>query len=202
MLTVSRRGLLALGGTGAAGVVLSACGAVADQREDASQEELLTAEIDAELALAGAYRQAGAAFGSGEEGATFDDFAAAAEKRAAELRSFASDSSSGSGGPPPDGGPDAPEALSAAANLANDAIAAHRQGAGLLDQVDTRALASASLVACAAELAAVNHFAGNPEAPEAFVTGGEAEPHEAAESTTSSTTTSSTTSTTSTTESQ
>ena len=105
MLTVSRRGLLALGGTGVAGVALSACGAVADQREDADQEDLLTAEIDAELALAGAYRQAAGTSGSGEERTTFDDFAAAAEKRAAELRSVASDSSAGSAPRRPTAGP-------------------------------------------------------------------------------------------------
>ena len=83
--------------------------------------------------------------------------------------------------------------MSAAANLANAAIAAHRQGAGLARRGRDPGLASASLVACAAELAAVNRFAGNPEAPQAFVTGGEAEPHQAADSTTTSTTSSTTT---------
>ncbi len=193
MLTLSRRGLIALGGSGAAGVALAACGAAADPRADTSQDELLQAELEAETALAGAYRQAAGALGSGGEAAALRRFAAAAEERAAQFRDLVADPDSGSEAPPPDGGPDSPEALGAAATLANRAIAAHRRAAGLLDQTESRALASSSLIACAAELAAVNHFSGAPVAPEAFVTGGEDPPHEAAgpESTTTTSTTSS-----------
>jgi hypothetical protein len=177
MPTVSRRGLLVLGGTGAAGAVLAACGETADLRADASQGELTQGEFDAELALSSAYALAAGTRGSADERSALDDFAAAAEKRADQLRAFAPDP--GTEVPAPDGGPDSAEALSAVARLANAAIAAHNAAAGLLDSIEGRALASSALAACAAELAAVNHFDGKPEAPNAFVTGGAQKPYEA-----------------------
>jgi hypothetical protein len=191
MLTVSRRGFLALGGTGAAGVALAACGTAADPRADASPDQLTAAEASAETALAAAYAAAASAFGQGEERATLEDFAAAAAKRAGE---FGGGSAQAGETPTPDGGPDSPEALDGAIRAANSAIAAHREAAGLLDAVDGRTLASSSMIACAAELAAVNHFAGKPEAPLAFVTGGNQAPYEAAAETTSTTSSTSTTS--------
>ena len=163
MLEVSRRGFLVLGGTGAAGVALAACGQGPDQRDDASPDDLTAAEASAETALAGAYGAAASAL------------------------------------PPADGGPDSPEALDGAVRAANAAIVAHREAAGLLDTPEGRALASSSLVACAAELAAVDHFAGKEQAPSPFVTGATATPYEAAnDSTTSTTSTTSSTSTTTT----
>jgi hypothetical protein len=65
--------------------------------------------------------------------------------------------------------------------LANAAIAAHRLGAGGSSTTEARAVAASQLVACAAELAVVSGFAGEPEVPRAFVTGGEEEPYEAAD---------------------
>jgi hypothetical protein len=177
MPTLSRRGLLALGGSGAAGAVLAACGESADPREEGDDEALVAAEAEAEARLAAAYTTAAGTLAPGPERAAVESFAAAAGDRAAEL---AGDPSGAAAPPGPDGGPDSPEALAAAINLANAAIAAHRAAVTGLDETAARALATSSLAACAAELAAVSGFAGEPEAPRAFVTGGEEEPYEGA----------------------
>lgn len=178
MLSLTRRGLITLGGTGAAGAALAACGDYTEPRAEGDDAGLIQAEVEAEMALATAYGQAASTAGDGEQRTALTRFASAAKTRADELAA--------PGGidvqqaPPPDGGPDGPEALSAAIVLANAAIAAHRQAAGLLDEVESRGLATSSLAACAAELAAVSGFAGEPEAPSAFVTGGQEDPYEAA----------------------
>jgi hypothetical protein len=199
MPTLTRRGLLILGGTGAAGVALAGCSKAEEPRDEADAEELTAAEAEAEGNLAGAYKLAASAVPTGEERATLERFTAASTKRAAEISGGSFENTS----PPPDGGPDFPEALSACQHLADDAIAAHLQAARLLDEVDGRALASSSLAACAAELAVVNGFARDPVAPNAFVTGGPA-PLEDSDSPDSggetSTTTSSSTSSSSTTD--
>lgn len=192
MLEVSRRGLLVLGGTGAAGVALAACGQGPDQRDDASPDDLTAAEASAETALAGAYGAAASALPKGQERTTLQQFATAAGKRADELGAGTEQAGDT---PPADGGPDSPEALDGAVRAANAAIVAHREAAGLLDTPEGRALASSSLVACAAELAAVDHFVGTEQAPSPFVTGATAAPYEAADTSTTSTTSTSTTST-------
>ncbi len=139
MLTVTRRGLIVLGGTGAAGVALAGCSEATEPREEASPEELTAAEAEAETNLSGAYVVA-AQVTSGEKRAALETFAEAAKKRVTEL-----------GGPdsephPPDGGPDELEALSACANLANAAIAAHLEAAGLLER--GRGPGAGELLAC------------------------------------------------------
>jgi hypothetical protein len=200
MLTVTRRGLLVLGGTGAAGAVLAGCSEATEPRDEADAQSLAQAEAEAEQNLSRAYLLASRAT-TGEQSAALERFGAAAKKRSAEVAGGDFENTT----PEADGGPDAPEALSACQHLANVAIAAHLEAAGLLDTVEGRALASSSLAACAAELAAVNGFAGDPEAPSAFVTGGPQKPLEsfddpdsddADESSTTSTTSTSTTETT------
>ena len=196
MLTVTRRGLLVLGGTGAAGAVLAGCSEAGDPREDSSPEELTTAEADAEANLSRAYVLASQVT-KGEQSATLERFGEAAKRRFAEVAGGSDENTP----PEADGGPDKPEALSACRHLANAAIAAHLEAAGLLDDVEGRALASSSLAAVAAELAVVNGFAGDPEAPSPFVTGGADEPLESADEpdtgeSSTSTTSSSTTDTT------
>jgi hypothetical protein len=181
MLTVSRRGLFALGGSGAAGAVLAACGESADPRETGDDAELAQAEVEAELALETAYRQAGSTAAEAEQRTAFEAFAGAAADRADQIASAAGVDVEPP--PGPDGGPDGPEALSAAINLANSAIAAHRAAVTGLDSVESRELATSALATCAAELAAASGFAGEPEAPRAFVTGAEEEPYEGAEDT-------------------
>ena len=197
MPSVTRRGLLVLGGTGAAGIVLSGCSAAEEPRDESDAEALTAAEAEAEAGLSGAYVVA-AQVAPAEQRRVLEDFAEAAKQRSAEF---------GQASPPPapDGGPDAPEALSACAHLANEAIAAHLEAARLLDEVEGRSLATSSLAACAAEVAVVNGFAGEPEAPTAFVTGGPEEPlqsFDAPDTGDESSTTSTTTSSTDTTEEQ
>ena len=170
MLTVTRRGLLVLGGAGAAGAALAGCGEATEPRDDADPQALTQAQAEAETNLSGAYVIA-AQVTNGAQSAALESFAEAATRRAAEFGTSTSP-------PEPDGGPDAPEALSACQHLANVAIAAHLEAAGLLDEVADLAVASSALAACAAELAAVNGFAGDPEAPSSFVTGGAEKPYE------------------------
>ncbi|MET0730599.1 MAG: hypothetical protein ABWZ03_05350, partial [Solirubrobacterales bacterium] len=56
MQTVSRRGFLVIGGTGAAGAVLAGCGgSVDDPRDEGRDPELLAAALAAETALGDAY---------------------------------------------------------------------------------------------------------------------------------------------------
>jgi hypothetical protein len=196
MPTLTRRGLLVLGGTGAAGVALAGCSSATEPRDEASTDELTAGEVDAENALAGAYDTAAGAASEAQQRAALQSFAAAAKKRATEIDSSASESAA----PPSDGGPDLPEALGACISLANEAIAAHLEAARLLDEVEGRALATSSLAACAAELAVVNGFSHQPQAPNAFVTGGSRpalESFDRPDSSEQSTTTTSSTSTTS-----
>ena len=179
---VSRRGFLVLGGTGAAGAVLTACGEPFEPRADDESAELLQAQLTAELGLADAYDLA-AGTQQGQERSALETFARAASERAEALRQLAPDATAEPPGGAVDGGPDGPEALSATIVLANAAIAAHRLGAGGSPTTETRGVAASQLVACAAELAVVSGFAGEPEVPRAFVTGAEAEPYEAADGT-------------------
>ena len=183
MSTTSRRGFLVLGGTGAAGAALAACGEPFEPRSDDESAEALQAQLTAELGLADAYDLAAGTQPEGQERSALETFARAASDRAEALRQLAPDATAEPPGGAVDGGPDGPEALSATIVLANAAIAAHRLGAGTSPTTETRAVAASQLVACAAELAVVSGFAGEPEVPRAFVTGGEEEPYEAADGT-------------------
>ncbi len=173
MPNVSRRGFIALGGTGAAGVLLAACGTDTDPRATGNDDDLTAAQAEAEQNLAAAYGVA-ASTASGEQRAALEGFADAAAQRSNEFGGGSAQAGE------PDGGPDSAEALTAAINLANAAIAAHRSAVTGLDSTEKRGLAASSLVACAAELAVVSNFAGEPEVPRAFVTGGSEEPYAAA----------------------
>src|SRR5215207_2307681 len=59
MLTISRRGLLALGGAGAAGAALAACGTEEDPRAEGRDPELLAAILEAELGVEASAKAAG-----------------------------------------------------------------------------------------------------------------------------------------------
>ncbi|MET0730469.1 MAG: hypothetical protein ABWZ03_04690, partial [Solirubrobacterales bacterium] len=74
MPTLSRRGLLAIGGAGAAGALLSACGESVDPRAAGDDEALVSAEASAEASLAAAYSNAASAFGPGEERTALEQF--------------------------------------------------------------------------------------------------------------------------------
>ena len=185
MLTVSRRGLLALGGAGAAGTVLSACGEPDDPREDGRDAELLAAERDAETAVQVA-ASAAAGQGSGKEVEVTANIAEASSRRAEELQTLAEDA----GAPAAEGGGSTTRSVSQALD---DALAAHREAAGLLSTEELRADAMGFMVEAAAEQAALSLSAGEDPVPYAFVTGLSEQPLEASSQDTTTTTESTTT---------
>ena len=124
MLTVSRRGLFALGGTSAA--VLAGCGGAADPRADASDPELLDAALEAEAALGSTYDSLSGPQFSGDGAQVVSSCKAASTKRQQELTKLGASQPTGGG---PTGGGSTLEAITASAN---PAIAAYRQGARLL----------------------------------------------------------------------
>jgi hypothetical protein len=166
MQTVSRRGLFVLGGTGAAGAVLGACGGETSERDEADDAALLSAALAAETALGAAYASRDAALDRA--------FAATSGRRAAELTRLLEQA----GGQPSD-----PQGSSSGdpRTDANATIAAYRAAAGPLSTVELRRKMIEFLAAVAAEQAAVAELDGADPAPRAFVTGGDAEPNVAVE---------------------
>jgi hypothetical protein len=170
MIALTRRHLLVAGGSGVAATALAACGEEEDPREEGQDRELLGAAYVDEQALADAYRSAGEAPASGpEEGSAVREFARASAARVRELTRLIE----AAGGTPP-------EAATARAvpplELASGAIAAYRDGAGLLSTEEARAVAIRHLAAVAAELAVLRELSGEDPAPVAFVTGTDTEP--------------------------
>jgi hypothetical protein len=195
MLTVSRRGLLALGGTGAA-TVLAGCGSEPDPRAESDDQQLLTNAYAAEVDLQTAYDALARDAGAGDDSASvIGRSQRASSERQAELGSLgASAGQSQSNAGSADG---ADTGLGPSEAAANAAIAAYRQCAGLLPEAADRATTMGFLAQVAAELAAIRGLFGADQVPEAFVTGGSEPPFvaEAQETTTTSTTSTSTTST-------
>lgn len=179
MPSLSRRGFLVLGGTGAAGVALSACGSQADPRAEGDDPNLLATAIEAETA----YGEA--ATGSADQQGVSAEIAKASRARLDELRSL----TEGSGA--------AAAASSQGSNVSDQAmaaIAAYRAGARLLSTTDLRATAAQLLAQVAAELAALRELDGeSPAVPYAFVTGLPEPPLATTDNAPSGTTTTSTT---------
>src|SRR5918996_3411443 len=87
MQTVSRRGFLVIGGTGAAGAVLAGCGGSEDDpRAEGRDPELLVAALAAGTALGDAYVSAQPP--AGAERTALGAFATASEKRARDVESL------------------------------------------------------------------------------------------------------------------
>ena len=193
MLTVSRRGLFAIGGTGAA-AVLTGCGSAVSERDDSDDTQLLDGALEAEAAL-GAPTTASRAPRSHPDRVreVLKRCQADSKKRQAELSSLGASQPTGGDTAGPGG-----SGLEPAVSSANAAIAAYRQGARLLGETEQRATSTAFLAQVAAELASIRGLFGEDQAPVAFVTGETQKPFEAAATTTTSTTSTPTTSTTST----
>jgi len=191
MLTVSRRGLFAIGGTGAA-AVLTGCGGAVSERDDADDAGVLDGALESEAALGATYDAlTGSEVSSGQGAQVLKRCQADSKKRQSELSSLgASQPTGGDTGGSGSG-------LDPAVTAGNAAIAAYRQGARLLGDEEQRRTSTSYLAQVAAELAALRGLFGEDQAPVAFVTGGAEKPFQAAATTTTSTT-SSTTSTTST----
>jgi hypothetical protein len=175
MQTVSRRGFLVIGGTGAAGAVLAGCGgSVTDPRAEGRDPELLAAALAAETALGEAYAAGGEGGPAPRQRRAIESFVAASRRRAEELSGLLTEA----GGEPTEAASPAP---GTELEQANATIAAYRAAAGPLSTEELRGTAIAFLAAVAAELSVMSGFAGDDEAPRAFVTGGEAQPHVAAD---------------------
>lgn len=162
MPSLSRRGFIVLGGTGAAGLALASCGEEVDPRDEGRDEELLSAAIGAELALQSAYGGGGLS-GIAPTRPTTD----LQDERIARLGDLGAEDTEA-----PDNG-DVIEASDAA-------IAAYRELAGLGSTTEVRSAATEGLAEIAAVLAAVRAEAGDDPVPSAFVTGAADEPYEAA----------------------
>jgi hypothetical protein len=191
MLTVSRRGLFAIGGTGAA-AALAGCGGATDERDDADDQAVLDSALESEAALGATYDTlSGPEVSSGPGAQVLKRCQADSKKRQQELASLGASETTGgdTGG--------AGSGLDPAVTSANAAIAAYRQGARLLGETGQRATCTSYLAQVAAELASLRGLIGEDQAPVAFVTGGAEKPFQAA-ATTTTRTTSATTSTTST----
>ncbi len=175
MQTVSRRGFLVIGGTGAAGAVLAGCGgSVDDPRDEGRDPELLAAALAAETALGDAYAIGGEGGPAPPQREAIESFIAASRRRAEELTTLLEQA----GGQPTKAATPEP---GTEREQANATIAAYRAAAGPLSTEELRGTAIAFLAAVAAELSVMSEFAGEDPAPRPFVTGLEAEPYVAAD---------------------
>jgi hypothetical protein len=171
MQTVSRRGFLVIGGTGAAGAMLAGCGgSTADPREEGRDPELLAAALAAETALGETYAIGGEGGPAPRERRAIESFVAASRRRAEELAGLLEDAG-GEATEPPSPAP------GSELEQANATIAAYRAAAGPLSTEELRRTMISFLAAVAAELSTLSEFAGEDPAPRAFVTGGAAEPY-------------------------
>ena len=174
---IPRRGFFALGGAGAAGFALSACGTELEEPNDERDIEILAAALVGEENAASALKAAqGQA--SGSDAAAVRALADGAEANATRLQDLLADLDA-----TPEGefeifrGGDLDGALQAAAEQTNHAVAAYARGAGQLTE-EFRADALELIAADGARLAVIAELLGTEPAPFAFVTGLDEEPHQ------------------------
>jgi len=162
MHSLSRRGFIVLGGTGAAGIALASCGEEVDPRAEGRDDELLTAALSAEMGLQSAYA------GGGLAGITpTNPITDTQDERVARLEDLGATAASS----------DAAAAGDVIA-ASDAAIAAYRELAGIGSTIEIRSAATQGLAEIAAVLAAARLEAGDDPAPDAFVTGGVDPPYE------------------------
>ncbi len=172
MLTISRRGFLALGGSGAAGAALAACGSEEDPREEGRDGELLAAALVAESGVeAAAEAERDAADLAPGLGPVLERIAEQSTARLERLRMLAADA----GAPQPEPAAEPPAGVDLRQPL-NEAIVAYREAAGLLSSAESRRFASASLAGAAAGQAGLNVVDGDEASPRPFATGADEEP--------------------------
>ena len=160
MPSLSRRGFIALGGTGAAGLVLASCGEEDDPRAEGRDGELLSAALGAETTLQGAYDDDGLA------GITpAKDVLSLQDERISQLGELGAEEA------------EAPD-VSDVVDASDAAIAAYRELAGLGSSTEVRAAGTQGVAEIAAVLAAINIEQRKDPAPNAFVTGGADDPYE------------------------
>jgi hypothetical protein len=199
-LALPRRGFLALGAAGGAAGLLAACGKEVAEPSSSRDVDLLNdalvGETNATSALGDAIKLA-----KGAEVATIKtlrDQASENADRVQEQLSKLNAESTGDFNPPQTSTLD--DALNAAIEQTDAAVAAYRTGAGLFTTAELAAVAMELVIADGARLALLNQLLGKDEAPFAFVTGDTQPPAQSIEpedTTTTSTTSSSTSTTTS-----
>ena len=190
MLSVTRRGLFAVGGAGAASLAVAACGARDDPRDEGRDPDLLDTAASAEAILKQAY---GSIPSTGANAAVGKQFTEASAARVDELERISGGpaSASASAADYPNGTIDAQDS----------AIAAYRNLVRFGSTTDVRSTAIQFLTQVAGEQATLRSLQNQDPSPVAFVTGLKEKPYIASNdttSTTSSTTSSSTTTTTTT----
>jgi hypothetical protein len=182
MPSLTRRGLFAVGGAGAASLAVAACGSEDDPRDGSSDADALDAAASAEAILGAVYKTA--------DDAVARQLSQASSARVDELEKI-------SGGPASASA--SVEDYPAGANQAQDAaIGAYRQLVRLGSTDEVRATGIKFLTQVSSEQAVVRGLQDDDQSPQPFVTGEKTPPYIASEedtSTTTSTTSSSTTST-------
>jgi len=174
---IPRRGFFALGGAGVAAAALSACGTEIEEPNDERDIEILAAALVGEENAASALKVAQTEAGRREKEAV-RALAAQADEHATRLQNLLADLNA-----TPEGEFDDfrnlgfDEALTAAAEQTNAAIAAYARGAGQLTE-DFRADVLELIVDTGARQAALAELLGNEPLPFAFVTGQAEKPHQ------------------------
>ena len=187
--SLSRRGFLAVGGSGVAGDALAACGTSVETRDSGHDTELLDAALSAETTLqATAAAAAQTPTEAQAEHELIEAIASASKARAEKLRTLGEGASGGQGSSEGD-------TMADLARASADAIAAYRPAAGQLSTADLRTTAITYLAQSAAELAGMRGLLGEDPAPQPFVTGGAEKPFAEPTTTTTNTTTTESTST-------
>jgi hypothetical protein len=180
---MTRRGLFAVGGAGAAGLAVAGCGAEDDPRAEGRDGELLTAAANAE-ALLGAVYATPELVGDQALAKALGD---ASATRVAELKRL--------GVAHPEASASAEDYPRGVIGAADNAIAAYREGVRFFSKIELRATAIQFLTQVAGEQAALRATQNRDPSPRPFVTGEAEQPYVASDDTTSSTTTTTSTST-------
>jgi hypothetical protein len=187
MPRLSRRGFLALGGSGATAIALGACGSAAESHDEGDDVGLLADAVTAETG-----------YGEAAKAAADQQGVSAEIEKASTARLGELGRAAGPGADPAGGG----QTVTDLADAAAAAIAAYRQVARAGSTTELRSTGTQFVAQVAAELAAVRELASDNPVPYAFVTGLGEPPLEfpddapsGVDATTSTTTTSSSTTT-------
>jgi hypothetical protein len=184
MPKLTRRSLFAVGGTGAAGLVVAGCGTADDPRTEGRDGELLDAAATAEAKLGAVYD----GLDAGPQGnPAVQQFRDASSSRLDELNKLGAKGVSA----PADSGAVPADAVAAA----NAAIAAYRNVVRFGSTTELRSTAIKSGTQVSSEQATLRGLSGENQSPEPFVTGLQAKPYVASDDSTDDTTSTTSTST-------
>jgi hypothetical protein len=174
-MSITRRRLFAVSGTGGAAAILAACGTAEEEPSPERDVELLQGALDAEAAVESLDRTAAGQSLEAEASAAVKAFGATTKDHVGQLRKAIE----GAGGTPAESQAKAPageNVLDALSVALTAAIAAYHGAVGDLSTPPLRRTVFELLAADAAQLAAIRGLLGSEQAPEAFVTGGDQPP--------------------------